>query len=339
MLTLLTVDWHAISSADDRLSLHSHGHGSYLCAPPTADTVAQIIRHGAVQSSLMPPSLIEDLCADPSSLELIRKQVKYIDFAGAPLPKRVGDLLAPYLRLMPGIGSTEAGLIGREREMMTPIQPRIGTASATAWEFFWATHNGRSVRVSFPQAKGVWALAADLPHLSWPSRIPDQGSLGQTPHAGETVGVCRANGWSNHSQSWRGLVCIKDWTFDWEWCPCQSGADWGRGRKRPFLILELVEGIVNSTGSANPALAANIWPAIEKANEFCSEYVHLSRELTIFASASKPLMHTARGTVTRRDSLALYAQDVLTGFRLAQINFLLFTRHCDEDTDDILTSR
>lgn len=77
--------------------------------PPTADTVAQIIRHGAVQSSLMPPSLIEDLCADPSSLDLIRKQVKYIDFAGAPLPKRVGDLLAPYLRLMPGIGSTEAG--------------------------------------------------------------------------------------------------------------------------------------------------------------------------------------------------------------------------------------
>lgn len=77
--------------------------------PPTADTIVQMIRHGAVQSSLMPPSLIEDLCADPSSLELIRKQVKYIDFAGAPLPKRVGDLLAPNLRLMPGIGSSEAG--------------------------------------------------------------------------------------------------------------------------------------------------------------------------------------------------------------------------------------
>lgn len=54
--------------------------------PPTADTVAQIIRHGAVESYLMPPSLIEDLCADPSSLELIRKQVKYIDFAGALCP-------------------------------------------------------------------------------------------------------------------------------------------------------------------------------------------------------------------------------------------------------------
>ena len=83
--------------------------GPTAVLPPTADTVAPIIRHGAVQSSLMPPSLIEDLCADPNSIELIRKQVKYIDFAGAPLPKRVGDLLAPYLRLMPGIGSTEAG--------------------------------------------------------------------------------------------------------------------------------------------------------------------------------------------------------------------------------------
>lgn len=107
---LLTVDWHAISSAADRFSLYGHGYGPCLCAyPPTADVVAQIIRHGAIESSLMPPSLIEDLCADPDSLELIRKQVKYIDFAGAPLPKNVSDLLAPYLRLMPGIGSTEAG--------------------------------------------------------------------------------------------------------------------------------------------------------------------------------------------------------------------------------------
>lgn len=63
--------------------------------PPSADTVAPIIRHGAVQSSLMPTSLIEDFCADPSSLELIQKQMKYIDFAGALLPKRVGHLLGP----------------------------------------------------------------------------------------------------------------------------------------------------------------------------------------------------------------------------------------------------
>lgn len=69
--------------------------GPATVLPPTADTVAQIIRHGSVESSLMPPSLTEDLCADPSALELIRKQVKYIDFAGDPLPKRVGDLLAP----------------------------------------------------------------------------------------------------------------------------------------------------------------------------------------------------------------------------------------------------
>ena len=76
--------------------------------PPTANTIAQIIRYGAVESPLMPPSLIEDLCTDPGSLELIRKQVKYIDFAGTPLPQRVGNVLAPYLRLMPGIGSKEA---------------------------------------------------------------------------------------------------------------------------------------------------------------------------------------------------------------------------------------
>lgn len=85
----------------------------------------------------------------------------------------------------------------------------------------------------------------------------------------------------------------------------------GEGQKRPFLILELVEGIVSSAGPAKPALVASIWPAIEKANELCSEYVRLSRELTIFASASKPLIRTAKGTVARRDSLELYAEEII----------------------------
>ena len=66
---------------------------------------------------------------------------------------------------------------------------------------------------------------------------------------------------------------------------------------------------MNSAGPENLALTANIWPAIEKANEFCSEYVRLSRELTIFASPSKPLS-TAKGTVAMRDSFALYAEEI-----------------------------
>lgn len=85
----------------------------------------------------------------------------------------------------------------------------------------------------------------------------------------------------------------------------------GEGQKRPFLILELVEGIVSSAGPAKPALVASIWPAIEKANELCSEYVRLSKELTILASASKSLIRTAKGTVARRDSLALYAEEII----------------------------
>ena len=57
------------------------------------------------------------------------------------------------------------------------------------------------------------------------------------------------------------------------------------------------------------------WPRrtglqLRRANEFCSEYVRLSRELTIFASASKPLMYTAKGSVARKDSLALYAEEI-----------------------------
>lgn len=282
--------------------------------PPTADTVAQIIRHGAVESSLMPPSLIEDLCADPSSLELIRKQVKYIDFAGAPLPKRVGDLLAPYLRLMPGIGSTEAG----------PYWPRARNDDpnrAVDWKwysfrpsmgiFFEQRTKAGLYELVFRRRKGcerwqqIFHMYPDLDEYLtkdlW-AKHPTREGLWE--FAGRMDDLVILSHGEDFFASKIEQVIESD-------ARIRTALIGGEGRQRPFLILELSEGIVNSAGPAKPALVASIWPAIEKANEFCSEYVHLSRELTIFASTSKPLMRTAKGTVARRDSLALFAEEII----------------------------
>ncbi|MCJ1347966.1 hypothetical protein MMC31_006196 [Peltigera leucophlebia] len=285
--------------------------------PPAADTVAQIIiRHGAVESSLMPPSLIEDLCADPSSLELIRKQVKYIDFAGAPLRQRVGNLLAPYLRLMPGIGSTEA----------RPYWPRarnddLNPAEDWKWYsfrpsmgiFFEQRTKGGLYELVFRRQEGcerwqqIFHMYPNLDEYStkdlW-AKHPTREGLWE--FAGRMDDLIILSHGEDLFASKIERVIEGD-------SRVKTALVGGEGRKRPFLILELIEGIVNSAEPENPALTANIWPAIEKANEFCSEYVRLSRELTIFASPSKPLMSTAKGTVARRDSLALYAKEIMYG--------------------------
>lgn len=282
--------------------------------PPTADTVAQIIRHGAVESSLMPPSLIEDLCADPSSLELIRKQVKYIDFAGAPLPKRVGDLLAPNLRLMPGIGSTEAGPYwprARNDEPNRAVDWKWYSFRPSMGIFFEQRTKAGLYELVFRRRKGcerwqqIFHMYPDLdeyPTKDLWAKHPTREELWE--FAGRMDDLVILSHGEDFFASKIEQVIESD-------ARIRTALIGGEGRKRPFLILELSEGIVSSAGPAKPALVASIWPAIEKANEFCSEYVHLSRELTIFASTSKPLMRTAKGTVARRDSLALFAEEII----------------------------
>ena len=176
---------------------------------------------------------------------------------------------------------------------------------------FRATHKGRPVWTCFPQAQGAWALAADLSHLSDLDEYPTKDLWAKHPSreglwefAGRMDDLVILSHGEDLFASKIERVIESD-------ARIKTALIGGEGQKRPFLILELVEGIVSSAGPAKPALVASIWPAIEKANELCSEYVRLSKELTILASASKPLIRTAKGTVARRDSLALYAEEII----------------------------
>lgn len=223
-------------------------------------------------------------------------------FAAAHLPKRLGDLLAPYLRLMPGIWSTEAG----------PYWPWAwtdGPDPAEDWKwysfspgkgiFFEQRPKAGLYKLVFRRQKGferwqqifhVYPELTEYPTKDLSAKHPTREELREFAGRMDDLVIlshCEDAFASNIERVIGSDARVKTVLIGWE------------GRKRPFLILELVVGIVNSAGPAKPRLAANISPAIEKANEFCSEYVRLSGELTIFASASKLLMRIAKVIVAR----------------------------------------
>ncbi|KAL9098557.1 MAG: hypothetical protein Q9187_009636, partial [Circinaria calcarea] len=76
--------------------------------PATAASVTQILEFGNAAGAIMPPSLIETLCCDPVDLKRLR-DLKYIYFAGAPLPRSVAEKLSEHVKLLPAMGTTEAG--------------------------------------------------------------------------------------------------------------------------------------------------------------------------------------------------------------------------------------
>lgn len=76
--------------------------------PATADVVSQVLAHARLDGIIVPPSVLEDLCRDDETLKQV-KDLKYVHFAGAPLGKEVGDIIAKNVHLVSLIGSTEAG--------------------------------------------------------------------------------------------------------------------------------------------------------------------------------------------------------------------------------------
>ena len=90
----------------------------------------------------------------------------------------------------------------------------------------------------------------------------------------------------------------------------------GEGRKKPFLILELASSAQGADIGSEEGFAAlnsvieRLWPVVEKVNDQCSEYVQLSKQLTMLTSPSRPFLRTAKDTVARRDSLGLYRDEI-----------------------------
>ena len=84
----------------------------------------------------------------------------------------------------------------------------------------------------------------------------------------------------------------------------------GDGRPRPFLIVQMTEDpVLIGNENEKEKILNKLWPVIETANERCSEYVSLSKDLVIFTEPGKALERTAKGTISRQQSIALYLEE------------------------------
>lgn len=287
--------------------------------PATAELVSQILQYGAVVAAMLPPSLLEDLCAIPSSLALIRSQLKQIYYCGAPLPKAVGALISPYLTLAPAIGSTEAGAY------ILKVQTD-DTNPKDDWSYY-SFHHAMGCVFELRTQSGLYELVF--------RRQPEYERWQQVFHVYPTMDEFPTKDlWEKHPTReglWgyagrtddlvilshgEGLYTAKMEATIEEHADVKAALIGGEGRKKPFLIVELASSAQGAEIGSEEGLAApnsvieRLWPVVEKANEQCSEYVQLSKQLTMLTSPSRPFVRTAKDTVARRDSLGLYRDEI-----------------------------
>ena len=276
--------------------------------PATGSQVLAVLQNANVQGAVIPPLLIQAVSDQTGGVDALRK-LYALYFAGAPIARHVAVQLNGHCKLVPAAGSTETGAAF--------ISVRSGEQDQ--WEYYrWRDSNGvRFDRKSEQLFELVFYRRPDLerfqqifrvyPHLNeyrsgdlW-TQHPTRADLWK--YAGRTDDmVIFSHGEDLHATGMEQVIQ--------EHPKIRAALIGGDGRSRPFLLLDLLPGERDHGEQHQTRLLDEIWPFVEKANEKCSDYVKLTRDLVLFTQAGRPLPLTAKETVVRRKALELYQAEI-----------------------------
>lgn len=281
--------------------------------PATADVVAQILQYARLDGMIVPPSLLEGLCGNDETLTLV-KQLEDVQYTGAPLRQEVGDLIARDVRLASAIGSTEAGAwFSRVQEAADWNYSSFMKGTGIEFE-----HRGDGLyelvfrrQDDFKRWQQIFDVYRDLDVFHTKdlfTKHPTKNDYWAYAGRADDI-VTLSHGIDLHAGKLEKII---------ESDPrVQSALIGGEGRPQPFLILELSKDICGGAAesaeigsSRQQAQIDDIWPVVEEANKSCVESVRLTMELTLIAGADRPFSRTAKGTVARHDSAAVFEKQI-----------------------------
>ncbi|EAW23609.1 putative AMP-binding enzyme [Aspergillus fischeri NRRL 181] len=295
------------------LSMPTYAHGTLVVgppAPPSADTVVDIFKYGRVDSALLTPALIDEMCLNDRALSALIS-LRLVSYGGAPLSRKSGDLLAPYVQLVPAIGSTEAGgyftkfrrddkdwdYIEFQKQAGAVFEPRSGDLHELVFVrvpeckmqqifLLYPDHDRfetKDLWIEHPTRKGLWKIVG---------RVDDYIPLS---HADGLYAASLEPEIEQHPKVKAALIG-------------------GHGRPLPVLLVELQDETEVASDAGRKAMFESLQPYIDKVNEHCHECVKLSSERLIFASGDRPFIRTVKGSVARMPSLELYKEEIAALF-------------------------
>ncbi|TKA73217.1 hypothetical protein B0A55_07778 [Friedmanniomyces simplex] len=295
-----------------------------MARPLTAEYIKSIGKHGPRgkrNGIILVPDVLRLLARDlegRQSLELY----DWVGYVGAPLDHETGDAItAMGVRVQSFIGSTDTGLYNillndpkdwkmhrfpdsdhgfymehyhdDLHELCTKRQaddPRQVFVNSPAMEIY----HTRDLWRAAPGRKGYWMNAGrvdDFVKLSSMTKF-NAITIEQIVEADGTVAKC--------------VVA-------------------GDSRKKPFILVEPAPQFGPYDSTPVQEIVDRVWPAVEAANEHLLPEARLTKELTVITQPGKPIILTAKGTVSRRATLEMYEQAIEAAYAAAGYEPVPFT--------------
>ena len=277
--------------------------------PLNAELASLVHQYGNVQSAVLPPAILEDMCKDSSSLDAMR-HLRYIITGGAPLLKSAGDLIqSAGPRVYNLIASTETGTI-----------PTLEIEQEN-WQYMrFATMYGIELR---PHDDGLYELVI-VQNKKYKGK---QGVFENFPDLDEypTHDLFRRHPDPNKSDYWIScgrfddvIVLSNGEKFNpttmekhIQAHPIVSSAlVSGRDRVQAALLVELRPNIQHQLGTDRLKILEELWPTIDQANHHGPAHGRLSKSFVLFTTPEKPMYRTPKGNVHRNSTLNLYDKEI-----------------------------
>lgn len=272
--------------------------------PANAQLIIDILQQRQISVGAFAPSMLEQISSSDEGLRALGK-LDYIVYGGAPLAHESGDLINKYTRLMPAIGSTEAGLVAN-------LLPE----SKDDWDYFeWAecagvvmeaSGEGLYEKVIKPASRKYRAVFHTFPELQeWRTKdlfAPHPKKPGLWLYQGRKDDVLvLSNGEKVNPVGFEKTI---------ESHPLIKGAlVVGAGRFQTGLILE-PEWETLPKGQTPEGLLDTVWPQIEEANAVSPAHGQVWRQKVAIAKKDKPFRRAPKGSIMRRMTVDLYRPEI-----------------------------
>lgn len=305
--------------------------------PMSAHYVSQILAQGVVTSLLTPPSILEDLSNNTSSLEHLT-HLKHIGYGGGPLKPDIGNMLAPIVpHIFSFIGATENGWFHNVSGADNRTWDSLRFYSDIGYQFDEVSEGlFEFVIVNDPRTNkyhGIFEVFPDLKEYRLRdlyTRNPDHPGW-MRYHGRSDDLIVLSNGEKVNPIPMENIISSQP--------QVQSALIVGEYRFNPSLLVELEEDKIPKTDAERRFALDQLWPSIQEANKIAPGFAKVPKSLVLFASAEKPFLRAGKGTVQRQLTGEAYSKELEDVFTSQEADLLIegLTLHSPASPENIKT--
>lgn len=287
--------------------------------PLSTDLVSSVLSTTQPTAALFPPSILEDLAANPDSMHALSK-LKRVYFGGGPLSPEVGRKVSKCTQLVSFLGMTEGGFV-------LSFLPENGDWSYFEWSPTFGIkmehvenglHEMVLCRHERPDLQPIFHTFPDLeryhtkdlysPHPTVPNLWKFHGRLDDV--------IVLNNGEKFNPVTMEKII---------EGHPLVARAVVvGLGRFQTALLIEPSWSQMDALDSQKDLLDI-VWPKVQEANRISPAHGHVMRNKVALASRDKPFATTPKGSTQRRLVTDSYKDEIEHLYALPDVEEIPFT--------------